>query len=366
MNVQDLVQSIVDNVVVFATDLLMPSMFVCFILAISLRFLIYFTVKREDWFVKEFSKRIRKFMDARAEEANQSFFLVCKRLLEITYYEVFEMRAIMKRRNPDAIMTITDRVFLVQQGGARMVHDILKQVKYMKWGERPKFLEASNTVLRNNPCFSKVFGVLPISVFNDFLNNVPGLFIVGGIFGTFLGISKALPELSGMNLSDVEGSKIIMDAFLLKVSFSMASSIVGIGLSVTMSLANTFLSCEKIYTDTVERLENDLDTIWNMSSSNLLPKDIPNFEESRDPIEVLSEDLISKELSVEVGFVNLTRPISKWWRKSKDTTPQNDRREYTGLEKEVQDEVPVTPVQQVEPLAQDKDEKKKQHNKVSQ
>src|SRR5690606_21064653 len=130
--------------------------------------------KREDWFIKEFSKRVRKFMDARSEGADQSFFLVCKRLLEITYYEVFEMRAIMKRRNPDAIMTITDRVFLVQQGGARMVHDILKQVKYMKWGERPKFLEASNTVLRNNPCFSKVFGIVPVSTFNDFLNSVPG------------------------------------------------------------------------------------------------------------------------------------------------------------------------------------------------
>lgn len=312
---QNFVQSIVDGVVVFATDLLMPAMAIFFVLAMSLRFLIYYTVKREDWFSKEFSKRVKKFMNAREEKADQSFYVISKRLLEITYYEVFEVRSILKRRNPDAIMTLTDRIFLVQQGSARMVDDILKQIKYLKWGERPKFLEISNNVLRNNPCFNRVFGIIPVSVFNDFLNTVPGLFIVGGIFGTFLGIMKALPELGGMNLGDVEASKLVMDNFLLKISFSMSTSIIGIILSVSMSLANTFFSCEKAYMETVERLENEMDTLWNMSSSNKLPKDLSTFEADRDPIEVLSQDLIARELHVEVGFVNLIRPISKWWEK---------------------------------------------------
>ena len=312
---QGLVQGIVDGVVIFATDLLMPAMGIFFVVAISLRILIYYTVKREDWFSREFSKRVRKFMDAREEKAEQSFYVISKRLLEITYYEVFEVRSILKRRNPDAIMTLADRIFLVQQGSARMVHDLLKQIKYLKWGERPKFLEISNTVLRNNPCFNRVFGIIPVSTFNEFLNSVPGLFIVGGIFGTFLGIMKALPELGGMNLSDVEGSKLIMDNFLLKISFSMSTSIIGIILSVAMSLANTFFSCEKSYMETVERIENELDTLWNMSVSNKLPSEITSFDADRDPIEVLSEDLISKELHVEVGFVTITRPISKWWGK---------------------------------------------------
>jgi len=293
----------------------MPAMVIFFVAAITMRVLIYYTVKREDWFSKEFAKRVKKFMDARDEKAEQSFYVICKRLLEITYYEVFEVRAIMKRRNPAAIMTVTDRVFLVQPGSARMVTDTLKQVKFLKWGERPKFLEISNSILRNNPCFNRALGIIPVSVFNDFLNTVPGLFIVGGIFGTFLGIMKALPELGGMNLSDVEGSKLIMDNFLLKISFSMSTSIIGIILSVTMQLCNTFFSCEKVYVSTVERLENQLDTLWNMSASNKLPTEVNHFDAERDPIEVLSEDLISKELNVEVGFINLIRPISKWWGK---------------------------------------------------
>lgn len=311
---QDLVQKMVDGVVVFATDLLMPMMVLFFVGAIALRVLTWYTVKREYWFSHEFSKRVRKFMELRDDKSEQSFYIICKRLMEITYYELFEVRAIMKRRNPDAIMTVADRIFLVQQGAARIVTDTLKQIKYLKYNnERPKFIDISNNVHANNPCFNKVFGIIPVNVSNDFLNTVPGLFIVGGIFGTFLGIMKALPELGGMNLSDVEGSKLIMDNFLLKISFSMSTSIVGIIFSVGMGLANTFFSSEKVYMNAVEKFERELDLLWNISSSNKMPAEVHNFEAERDPIEVLAEDLISKELNVEVGFVTLARPISKWW-----------------------------------------------------
>jgi hypothetical protein len=276
-------------------------------------------------------------MDSRDEKSEQSFYIACKRLLEITYYEVFEVRAILKRRNPDAIMTVADRVFLVQPGSAKLVTDTLRQIKYLKHGnERPKFLEISNTIFRNNQCFNKVFGIIPVSVFNDFLNIVPGLFIVGGIFGTFLGIMKALPELGGMNLSDVEGSKLIMDGFLLKISFSMSTSIIGIILSVAMTFCNTFFSCEKVYMETVERMSNELDTLWNISSSNKLPLDVDSFQADRDPIEILAEDLIAKELSVEVGFITLTKPISKWWNKSEKTKATMPLAEKAVMEPAVQ------------------------------
>ena len=49
---QDLVQGIVDGVVVFATDLLMPAMAIFFVFSMGLRMLMYYTVKREDWFSK--------------------------------------------------------------------------------------------------------------------------------------------------------------------------------------------------------------------------------------------------------------------------------------------------------------------------
>jgi hypothetical protein len=69
--------------------------------------------------------------------------------------------------------------------------------------------------------------------------------------------------------------------------------------------------------ETVERFENELYTLWNMSAHNKLPAEIDNFESDRDPMEVLAEDLISKELAVDVGFITLTKPLSKWWTKGK-------------------------------------------------
>lgn len=131
---ESLINKVVENGIVVAADLLMPFMLLFFCFAVTLRCLIYFTIKREDWFTKEFAKRVNKFMVQRDDTVEQSFYVVCKRLLEITYYEVFEIRSIMKRRNPDAIMTLTDRVFLVQQGSARLVSDALKQIKFLKWG----------------------------------------------------------------------------------------------------------------------------------------------------------------------------------------------------------------------------------------
>ncbi len=75
---QDFVQSIVDGTVVFATDLLMPAMGIFFVASITLRILIYYTVRREDWFSREFSKRVTKFMNAREEKAEQSFYVISK------------------------------------------------------------------------------------------------------------------------------------------------------------------------------------------------------------------------------------------------------------------------------------------------
>ncbi len=314
MTTQLLMHKLIDSAVVFAADMLMPTMVFIFAVAVVLRVLIYVTVKREEWFTKEFAKRVKKYLEKRDEKAEVSFYVVCKRLLEITYYEIFEIRSILKRRNPDAIMTLTDRFFLVQQGVARIVSDTCAQLKFLKFNdERPKFVEISNNTFRNNKCFNSVFGIIPISASNDFLNILPGLFIVGGIFGTFLGIMKALPELGGMNLADIESTKLIMDEFLLKVSFSMSTSSLGIILSVIVTLLNTGLSCEKVYVSTVERFQTDLDTLWNLSSSNKLPSQIDNFEADRDPIEVLAEDIIAKEIKVEVGFITLVKPIGKWW-----------------------------------------------------
>lgn len=293
------VQVFLDWMVTFATDLLIPIMMLTFFAGIALRGLIYYTIKREEWFAKEFDRRVDHHLEVPNVKDHLSFFVTTKRLLEKTYYEMFEVRALMKRRKPDAVMHWSDRVFLVKQGTAWMVKDLLKHLRHLRYTKesRPKLMQISKNSFQRNPCFSRVFGILPASVFNDFLNILPGMFIVGGIFGTFLGIMKALPDLGTMDLNDVEGTKLIMDQFLLKVSFSMSTSLVGILLSVISSFVNTFFSPEKTFVETVDRLESSLDKLWNISTNNDHPQDIPQFDEHRDPLDALAEQAVDLEFN---------------------------------------------------------------------
>jgi len=282
----------------FVHHLHLPLLMCIFFTAAVLRFVAYWTLKRELWFTKAFEKRAHEYVDNHMEmKHHRSFFVMTKYLLEKTYYELFVMRSIMKRRNPDHVMALSDRVFLIQQGAARIVKDTEKQAKHFRYDiHRPKMIEVSKMIVQNNPCFNRVFGIIPLSTLNDILSILPGMFIIAGIFGTFIGIMDGLPKLSGMDIADPESSKRVMDTFLLAVGHSMRSSIAGIVFSVAMTLINSLFNPYKIFVDVVERFENTLDILWNACKNNHLPSEIPNFNEHRDPIDALAEDSVIKEL----------------------------------------------------------------------
>jgi len=297
MNQLSIGHSFADWLVHYATGTVEYIMLTMFVVGVTLRLLIQYTVKREEWFAKEFEKRINRFMDL-DKGGSHGFYNLTKRLLSQTFYELFEVRAIMKRRKLDYIMDPSDRVFLIHSGAARIVRDTLKQIKFLRYGDQhPKFLEISKSVFQNNPCFNRVFGMLPVAPCTAFLNVLPGLFVVGGIFGTFLGIMRALPELGAINLNDADGSKQIMDAFLLRVSFSMSTSVTGIFLSVISQVMNTFIAPEEIFAEIVNRYELALEYLWRRCDNNVLPENIPNFDEHRDPLEALAEFSVERELA---------------------------------------------------------------------
>jgi len=294
--------SFVDALIAFSSDYLTGFMVLVFFGGIAFRGLVYFTIKREYWFTREFEKRLNAFLSSPESAGIHSFFMSTKRLMEKTYYEIFKMRSIMKRRKMDHIADPMDRAFLIQHGSAWLVRDTLKQTRYLKWNnEHPKFLEISKSVFKNNPCFNKVFGIIPITGINDILNILPGLFIVGGIFGTFLGITKALPELQAMDITNPEATKEVMKEFLARIAFAMHTSIVGIMLSVAMTLINAILSPEKVFAHTVEKFEMALSNLWQRCDSNELPGGVKDFDEHKDSLEALAEMEVRKELNSKGG-----------------------------------------------------------------
>lgn len=289
------VNKMVEWLVTVATEMLLPFMVLGFITGMILRTLIYYTIRREYWFAVEFSKRVDRHISSVRPGEPMGFFLTAKRLLEKTFYEVFEVRGIMMRRKPDYVQSLIDRIFVIQAGCARMVRDTLKQLRYIRHGKAPKLLAVAKHVCETNPCFNKVFGVLPSAPINDFLNVLPGLFIVGGIFGTFLGIMKALPSLGGMDLGDPESSKAVMDEFLLRVAYSMSTSVLGIALSVISTVYYTFCSPSKFFLQIVTQYESSLALLWNRCTHNDIPEQLENFDEHRDPLDALAAQAVDRE-----------------------------------------------------------------------
>jgi hypothetical protein len=191
---------------------------------------------------------------------------------------------------------------------AYLVKDTLKELKFVKYdGNPPPLMELVKQIFATNPCFTRVFGILPVGAFNDFLNIIPGLFIVGGIFGTFLGIMQALPELGAMDIRDPESTKLVMDTFLAKIAFSMSTSTVGIMLSVLMTIYNNFLSPERLFIKIVDRMERAMFRLWSRCDNNRLPDQIPQFDEHRDPIEALASMSIEKGIASGSKRVNAAR-----------------------------------------------------------
>lgn len=274
-----------------------PVMILTFLGALALRFLIYYTVSRHEWFAYEFEKRVNRFLEGEEKMSKQSFYVMLKRVMEKTFYEIFETRDRMKRRRPDKMTSVSDRLFLIRQGAAWIVRDTTKQARYMKFGDQPNFVNIAKVVFHKNPCFNKVLGLVSTSRLTDVLNLLPSLFVIGGIFGTFIGIMSGLPTLSGIDPSDVEKTKQIMDTFVVNIAYSMGASVMGIFCSVAMSVANTILSPEQAFVGTIDRFENALILLWNRADHNEIPKDGTNFDENRDALEALAEAALNQELA---------------------------------------------------------------------
>jgi len=270
-----------------------------FVAGVILRALIWHTVKRHEWFARQFELRVARFIEhekpGRVPDA--SFYVLAKRLLERTYYETFAMRDRLKRRRGDKVMAMSDRVFLVKQGCAWMVRDILNQLKFLKWTEEtPKLLQITRATFHHNPCFNKVLGVIPVGSANDLVGIMPGLFVIAGILGTFIGIAGGLQELGGMNIQDLENTKNIMDRFLQEIAFAMKTSIFGIIFSLLMHIVNTLMSPERVYVSMVDTLETSLDLLWYRSDNNKYPEHDDEFDEYRDPAEALASDSVNHEV----------------------------------------------------------------------
>ena len=270
-----------------------------FALGAFFRYMTWYTVKRHEWFARQFELRVGRFIEGEVPGTSPqaSFYVLVKRLLERTYYESFAVRDRLKRRRGDGVMGLSDRVFLVKPGAAWMVKDILNQLKFLKWTkDTPKLHHITRATFHHNPCFNRVFGIFPVAGVNDLVNILPGLFVVAGILGTFVGIAGGLQELGGMNIQDLDNTKNIMDRFLQEISFAMKTSIAGIIFSLLAHVFSTIFSPDRVYVMMADRFDASFDLLWYRADNNAYPSNGQSFDEHRDPVESLASDAVNGEV----------------------------------------------------------------------
>jgi len=160
-----------------------------------------------------------------------------------------------------------DSMFFVEYGAKSLIDDTLKQTQYHDHGKAPDFKNIVKYIFNSNPYFNKLWGIIPLGLSNNIFSRLPSLFIIGGIFGTFLGISKGLPALKAIDPGNFVAAQATIGNFLGSMTFAMYSSVVGIFLSVCFTVMNAFMSFNTMYLGLVDRFTGSLELLWKETNA---------------------------------------------------------------------------------------------------
>lgn len=163
-----------------------------------------------------------------------------------------------KQLGANQVVSLRDYV----SGEGSLFHSIRGEAVSFKSPFPPNYPEIAERILEKDDNYNKLFGFLPIAPVSRLINVLPGLFVVLGIFGTFIGISMALPEIAKMDLNNLDGAGEILTRFVLSVTYAMKTSIAGILFSLLMTVLNTVAPIKGLRDKTDKKFSNCLENIW--------------------------------------------------------------------------------------------------------
>lgn len=163
-----------------------------------------------------------------------------------------------KELGANQVVSLRDYV----SGEGSLFHSVRGEAVSFKSPFPPNFPEIADRILEKDDNYNKLFGFLPIAPVSRLINVLPGLFVVFGIFGTFIGISMALPEIAKMDFNNLDSAGEILSSFVLSVTYAMKTSIAGILFSLIMTVLNTVAPIKALRDKTDKKFSNCLENIW--------------------------------------------------------------------------------------------------------
>jgi hypothetical protein len=126
----------------------------------------------------------------------------------------------------------------------------------------PNFPELTHRIMSQDKHWTTLLNHLPIESVSRMIDILPSLFVVFGIFGTFIGINEALPEIAKLDFNNLDASAGNLTNFVLSTTFAMKTSIAGIFFMLIMTLLNTMFPIKDKRHWIFKKVENALQMLW--------------------------------------------------------------------------------------------------------
>ena len=257
MNLVELLSGFAENLIEFMAFILF--------LALFLRYMAYRMCASTQTYVKTLSRSIEKNVlkvenHGKIDSWMKELFSVVEKDMPNRGIRFQNKKQAMERFANKNKQTSIDDFIAVKRS---LTYNITQQTDALRIPVHPPdFLELSNRVMAVDPYWNKIYQIIPVSTLQRVLSMLPGLYIIGGIFGTFIGITAALPMIAEIDLSNLDASAPILNQFVGNIAYSMNTSIAGIIFSVIMTLLNTLFPLETVRNDVEENMASIFENLW--------------------------------------------------------------------------------------------------------
>lgn len=233
------------------------------------RWFAYKASKHDQLYFSAFTRELELYLDKQKEthdkiEDTESYITtlmngIQQKLPARNFREKKKMASDTQRLKPGG-QNLSIKDYLNNKQG--LSYSILEEINIFQCKTPPNFQELTKRIMNRDKNWSNLMGVIPIESVSRMIDILPGLFIVLGVFGTFIGVSMALPEIAKIDFQNIESSGVLLNSFVKNISFSMNTSIAGIFFSVVLTLLNTLYPIKGRRDAIMKQVETSLELLW--------------------------------------------------------------------------------------------------------
>lgn len=256
----------------FFADNLIYIMGCGLVVALFFRYLAYRASQRDKIYFKTFARGVEKTLEAEASQNVDDVDSWMTQLL-VKVVSLIPDRSLrfgaFNGAQKEGSFRFQDKESLAEfaEGKKSILHGIKQHLDVFKSPYPPNFSELTYKILDQDKQWNSVVG-MPFDVLSRMLDVLPGLFVVGGILGTFIGVAHGLPKIAQIDLNKINESTPVLTQFVESVALSMQASIAGIVYMIMMTVLNTLFPIHASRIEVEKNLERCFEIIWHRIHGN--------------------------------------------------------------------------------------------------